>query len=112
MAVPEATNLGPFPILQLAFAVLVLVGLALAAWKGLRDKGTGQNVDVADEQRVFLDGPLKHHLEQQNDILENSRALVNVADRMEREKLGEEMRKHTDLLQRIIGLMERFDRHR
>lgn len=110
MPAPDPASLGQFPILQLAFAVVVLVGLALAAYKGFRDKGTGQNVGDENEQRLFFDGPLKRHLEMESEMVEMTRAQLNVADRLEREKVGEELRKQTGLLERMVGALERRSR--
>jgi hypothetical protein len=109
----EQANLGPYPILQFAAAILVLVGVGLAVYRGFRDKSKA--LDANDpSSRWFFDGPIKVHLEQQAEIVQQQaeimqhiKALREASDRLEREKAGEESRKHTDLLQRLVIVLER-----
>lgn len=41
----DQANLGPYPILQLAAAILVLMGVGIAVWRGLRDKDKSEEND-------------------------------------------------------------------
>jgi hypothetical protein len=103
-----ATSLGPYPILQLTAAILVLLGVGMAVWRGFRDKNQPKE-DDGDPPHVrwFFDGPLKRHLEVQEEIAQFSKATRDVAFRTENEKIGEELRKQTSLLERIAGALER-----
>jgi len=81
-------RLGPYPILQFAAAIVVLGGLALAIWRGTRDRKSA-NSQMPEGTRWFFDGPLamainlmrdsKNHLsrivEQNEHILEELRGI-------------------------------------
>lgn len=50
-------RLGPYPILQFAAAIVVLGGLALAIWRGTRDRRSASS-QLPEGTRWFFDGPL------------------------------------------------------
>lgn len=101
------TNLGPYPILQLAAAIIVLIGVGMAVWRAFRDKEKAKAEDDLTGSRWFFDGPLKRHLEMEEEMLAHTKTLRDIAFRIEHEKIGEELRKQTTLLERMVGALER-----
>jgi hypothetical protein len=95
-------NLGPYPLLQLAAAVLVLGLLAVAVYRGTRDRGSGAP-QVPAEQRWFFDGPLATAINLLRDIKNHLSRIVEIAT-----PLPEEMRKQTKLLEEIKEEIEQL----
>lgn len=60
-------KLGPYPLLQLAAGIAVLMGLAYAIYRGTRDR-TPAPPSVPNEQRYFFDGPMGEALKLLRDI--------------------------------------------
>ena len=60
-------KLGPYPLLQLAGAIVVLAALALAVYRGTRDR-TPASPSIPNEQRYFFDGPMGEALKLLRDI--------------------------------------------
>ena len=60
-------KLGPYPVLQLAAAVIVLIALAIAVYRGSRDRHTA-SPPASFEQRYFFDGPIGEALKLLRDI--------------------------------------------
>lgn len=56
-------RLGPFPLLQLAAGIAVLIGMVAAIYLGLkRFNRTEAEPRIVPEQRFFMDGPLANAL--------------------------------------------------
>jgi hypothetical protein len=89
-------RLGPYPILQLAAAILVLGGLAFAVWRASRDRRTGAMMVIPDEQRMFFDGPLATTINLLRDIRNHQERLVNL-----NEEVIEVVRHQTGVLHEI-----------
>ena len=90
-------KLGPFPILQIVGAVIILAGLALAVYRGTRDRKL--SIDQLPEPsapRWYFDGPLKASLDTLHD---QYKVLCSIDNEIE--KYGEEFRNHTRLLEEI-----------
>jgi hypothetical protein len=97
-------NLGPFPILQFAAALLVIGGLALAIWRGTRDrKSAGET--LPQEARWFFDGPLAMAINILRDIKNHQDRIVEIQS-----SIPEENRKQTQLLHDIKEAIERRPR--
>lgn len=60
-------KLGQYPLLQLAAAVIILGSLALAVYRGTRDRRTPDAI-ANNEQRYFFDGPMGEALKLLRDI--------------------------------------------
>src|ERR1035437_7716009 len=90
-------KLGPFPILQIVGAILVLVMLALAVYKGSRDRKLSADQEIRPgNARWYFDGPLNAALETLRDVYRVQCSVDN-----EVEKFAEEFRTHTRLLEEI-----------
>jgi hypothetical protein len=90
-------QLGPYPILQGAGAVVVLMGLALAVYSGTRDrKLSADQQEVPGRVRWYFDGPLNAALETLRDIY---RVMSSIDNQVE--TFGEQFRTHTRLLEEI-----------
>ncbi len=105
-------NLGPFPILQIAGAILVLATLALAVYKGSRDRRL--SIDQAPRPggtSWYFDGPMNAALETLRD---SYRVLCSIDN--EAEKWGEEFRAQTRMLeqinQRLVEIKDQAARRR
>lgn len=63
-------KLGPYPLLQIAAAIVVLAGLALAVYRGSRDRSPPRPSPPSfpNEQRYFFDGPMGEALKLLRDI--------------------------------------------
>lgn len=63
-------KLGPYPLLQIAAAIVVLAGLALAVYRGSRDRSLPRPAppSIPNEQRYFFDGPIGEALKLLRDI--------------------------------------------
>ena len=91
------SSLGPFPILQIAAAMAILAGLALAIYRGTRDRKLStdqENLPIS--ARWYFDGPLNAALETLRDIY---RVMASVDNEVK--TLGEELRTHSRLLRDI-----------
>ena len=90
-------RLGPFPLLQLVAAVVILVGLAAAVYRGTRDRRLSiDQMPVPSSTRWYFDGPLKASLDTLHD---QYKVLCSIDSEIER--FGEEFRNHTRLLEEI-----------
>lgn len=65
-------KLGPYPILQLAAAVVILGGLALAIYRGTKDRQSA-SPRIPNEQLYFFDGPMGEALK----LLRDQRNIMN-----------------------------------
>lgn len=99
-------RLGPFPILQLAAALLVIGGLALAVWRGVKDRKSSNPI-IPDEQRWFFDGPLTHAL----NVMRDNRGYLERVVELNEEQLGE-LRDHQNLLRDIHNKLDIISRQR
>lgn len=67
-------KLGPYPLLQLAAAIVVLAGVALAVYRGTKDRTTPRaGPHIPNEQRYFFDGPIGEGLK----LLRDCRNILN-----------------------------------
>lgn len=66
-------KLGPYPLLQLAGAIVVLAALALAVYRGTRDRSPPAAAQIPNEQRYFFDGPMGEALK----LLRDARNILN-----------------------------------
>src|ERR1017187_1493267 len=90
-------KLGPFPILQIVGAIIILAGLALAVYRGTRDRKLSMDqMPVPSNTRWYFDGPLKASLDTLHD---QYKVLCSIDNEIE--KYGEEFRNHTRLLEEI-----------
>ena len=90
-------KLGPFPILQIVGAIIILAGLALAVYRGTRDRRLSiDQLPVPSSTRWYFDGPLKASLDTLHDQYKVLCSIDNTV-----EKFGEEFRNHTRLLEEI-----------
>src|ERR1035437_10417053 len=90
-------KLSPFPILQIVGAIIVLAGLALAVYRGTRDRRLSiDQLPVPSSTRWYFDGPLKASLDTLHDQYKVLCSIDNTV-----EKFGEEFRNHTRLLEEI-----------
>lgn len=89
-------KLGPYPLLQLAGAIVVLAALALAVYRGTRDRRGPDSPQIPNEQRWFFDGPLATAVTLLRDIRNHLGRLVDITETM-----PEEQRKQTELLKQI-----------
>ena len=90
-------RLGPFPLLQLVAAVVILVGLAAAVYRGTRDRRLSVDQEpMPGRNRWYFDGPL-------NAALETLRDQYKVLCSIDRhvETFGEIFRNHSRLLEEI-----------
>ena len=92
----QLDKFGPFAILQLAAAVMVLGGLALAIYRGSRDRNATGSPQIPQEQRWFFDGPLSVAI---NLLRDNRNHLGRIVDILD--SVPEEQRKQTELLREI-----------
>jgi hypothetical protein len=99
-------RLGPYPILQLAAAILILGGLAFAIWRASRDRRSIATV-IPDEQRWFFDGPLATSINILRDIKNHQDRLVNL-----NEEVIEAVRHQTGVLHDIKNELEFNNRTR
>jgi hypothetical protein len=85
--VPSTQSFGPFALLQLAAAVLVLSALAVAVYRGSK---SGRTEDTRNQQ-WFFDSPLVRTMEIMRDLLEESRShtrqLDEIKDALERMRM-------------------------
>jgi hypothetical protein len=90
-------RLGPFPLLQLVAAVVILVGLAAAVYRGTRDRRLSADQEpIAGRNRWYFDGPLNAALETMHD---QYKVLCSIDHSVE--TFGEQFRTHTRLLEEI-----------
>ena len=90
-------KLGPFPLLQLMGAALVLAGLAAAVYRGTRDRKISADQEpMFGSARWYFDGPLNAALETLRDIY---RVMCSIDGQVD--TFGEIMRTHIRLLQEI-----------
>src|ERR1017187_7115239 len=90
-------KLGPFPILQIVGAIIILSGLALAVYRGTRDRRLSiDQLPQPSSTRWYFDGPLKASLDSLHDQYKVLCSIDNTV-----EKFGEEFRNHTRLLEEI-----------
>lgn len=89
-------RLGPYPLLQFAAAILVIGGLAIAIWRGTKDRQK-----LAPEQRWFFDGPLAATMT----LLRENREILRSIERHV-EPLGELGRNQEKLLEVVVDKIE------
>src|ERR1019366_9508021 len=90
-------KLGPFPILQIVGAIIILAGLALAVYRGTRDRRLSvDQMPTPSSTRWYFDGPLKASLDSLHD---QYKVLCSIDNEVE--KHGEEFRNQTRLLEDI-----------
>src|ERR1039457_4645190 len=90
-------KLGPFPILQIVGAIIILAGLALAVYRGTRDRRLSiDQMPLPSNTRWYFDGPLNAALETLHD---QYKVLCSIDNEVE--KHGEEFRNQTRLLEEI-----------
>ena len=90
-------KLGPFPLLQLVAAIVVLAGLAAAVYRGTRDrKLSADQESMPGGVRWYFDGPMNAALETLRDIY---RVMCSIDGQVE--TFGEMFRNHTRLLEEI-----------
>jgi hypothetical protein len=99
-------RLGPYPILQLAAAILILGGLAFAIWRASRDRRSIATV-IPDEQRWFFDGPLATSINILRDIKNHQARLVEL-----NEESIEVVRHQTGVLHEINNELKFISRTR
>lgn len=67
-------KLGPYPLLQLTAAIVVLIGIAVAVYRGTRDRAPkSPPLSISNEQRYYFDGPVGEHLK----LMRDTRNLLN-----------------------------------
>ena len=88
-------KLGPYPLLQLAGAIMILAGLALAIYRGTRDQKR-DTPEIPGEQRWFFDGPVAVAVNLLRDNKNHLSRLVEILA-----PVPEELRKQTDILRDI-----------
>jgi hypothetical protein len=90
-------KLGPFPLLQLAAAMVILAGLAVAVYRGTRDrKLSADQYSMPGSARWYFDGPLNAALETLRDTY---RVMCNIDHQVA--TFGELFRTHIRLLDEI-----------
>src|ERR1019366_272336 len=90
-------KLGPFPILQIVGAIIILSGLALAVYRGTRDRRLSiDQLPQPSSTRWYFDGPLKASLDSLHD---QYKVLCSIDNEIER--IGEEFRNQTRLLEGV-----------
>lgn len=94
---PVDKLLAPFYVLQWVAALLVVGGLALAVYRGTRDRRLGE---PKAEQRYFFDGPLAEALKLLRDNRNHLGRIVEM-----HEKQSAEQRDQTELLRAQNGLL-------
>jgi hypothetical protein len=99
-------RLGPYPILQLAAAILILSGLAFAVWRANRDR-RGNQLEIPGEQRYFFDGPLGVTLGMLRDIKNHQSRIVEL-----NEEAIEVVRHQTGVLHEINNELKFISRTR
>ena len=99
-------RLGPYPILQLAAAIVVLGGLTLAIWRGTRDR-KAQGPQLPEEARWFFDGPLAMAINILRDIKSHLSRIVE-----QNEEIKDELRKVTDGQHDIKNAVENWPHRR
>ena len=94
----QATSqFGPFIIMQYGGVLLVLVGLAVAVYRGTRDRKTSIDQEMMPGGvHWYFDGPLNAALQTLHDI---SRLLTSIDSDVS--QIGEEMRRQTELLREV-----------
>jgi hypothetical protein len=100
-------RLGPYPILQLAAAILILGGLAFAVWRANRDRRANSPLDIPGEQRYFFDGPLGVTLGMLRDIKNHQSRIVEL-----NEEVIEVVRNQTSVLHEINNELKFISRTR
>lgn len=95
-------KLGPYPLLQLAAAIVVLMGLTFAIYRGTRDRGGSGAPIIPPEQRWFFDGPLSIAVNLLRDCRNHLERIVERLD-----DVPEELRKQTELIREIKAEIER-----
>lgn len=96
-------KLGPYPLLQLFGALLVLAGLALAIYRGTRDRQKTEANPYITEQRYYFDGPIGEALK----LLRDGRNILNeIKEHVA--PLGEQARNQTRELSEIKTEIERI----
>jgi hypothetical protein len=99
-------KLGPYPLLQLAGAIVVLIGLAITVYRAMRDRPSNSAPQIPPEQRWFFDGPLTVAVNLLRDCRNHLGRLVEIE-----EQIPKELRKQTELLRKIEeGLIPRRPR--
>lgn len=68
-------KLGPYPLLQLTAAIVVLIGIAVAVYRGTKDRSSKSSSApfLPTEQRYYFDGPVGEHLK----LMRDARNLLN-----------------------------------
>jgi|ERR1039458_1896039 hypothetical protein len=90
-------KLGPFPILQISGAILVLAALAIAIYKGSRDRRISSDQQPQTPiNRWYFDGPLNAALETLRDIY---RVMSNIDGQVD--TFGELFRNQTHEIQEL-----------
>lgn len=105
-----ADRLGPFPILQLAFAILIVGGLAFAIWRANRDRKTGERgsqFSIPNEQLWFFNGPIVEAMNILKDVKNHLSRLVDLHE----QKLDEQ-RETNNYLRDIRNGLNNNDRRR
>jgi hypothetical protein len=88
---------GPYLLMQYFGGLLVLVGLALAIYRGTRDRKLSPDQEATPGAfRWYFDGPLNAALQTMRD---NYRVLCSIDSHVS--PIGEEMRRQTELLREI-----------
>jgi hypothetical protein len=105
-------KLGPFPILQIVGAIIILAGLALAVYRGTRDRRLSMDqMPIPSNTRWYFDGPLNAALETLHD---QYKVLCSIDNEVE--KFGEEFRIHRRLLedirQKLVEIKDQGGRRR
>lgn len=102
----DHNSVGNFPIFQFAGSFIVLLGVAWAAVRAFRATAPTTPGLEDQMQKWYFDGPLKQHLELMQELIQIMKETRTVADRIEEQRMADETRKHTALLERIAALLE------
>ena len=100
-------KLGPYPLLQLAAAIVVFIGLSFAIYRGTRDRNGNGAPMIPPEQRWFFDGPLSVAVNLLRDCRNHLERIVEALD-----DVPEELRKQTEIMRDIKSELERHRDHR
>ena len=92
-------SLGAFPLIQLAFAILIVGGGVYAAMRGTRDK----NGSPPAIPQWLMMGPAHDAMRSVHEIAEQGRVIIHVLERIENEAktIAKEQREQTQLLELI-----------
>ena len=94
---PATNQFGPFLIMQYGGVFLVLVGLAVAVYRGTRDRKVSADQEtLPGGVRWYFDGPLNAALQSLRD---SYRVLSSIDGHVA--PIGEEMRRQTELLREL-----------